>query len=161
MCIRDRSNAFAIAKKLGLPDAVIDSAKATLSGESSRFETVVDVLEDKRTQYENELQQVEEDRKAAQRLKEESAERRRKAEEQAERILKEARRQAEKIVDDIRSEAMLLKEEMDDIRRQGRQQQGDAAARARAVSYTHLDVYKRQEYTCEKEVGQEQKISLS
>lgn len=128
-----RSNAFAIAKKLGLPDAVIDSAKATLSGESSRFETVVDVLEDKRTQYENELQQVEEDRKAAQRLKEESAERRRKAEEQAERILKEARRQAEKIVDDIRSEAMLLKEEMDDIRRQGRQQQGDAAARAREL----------------------------
>ena len=133
-----RSNAFAIAQKLGLPEQVINSAKATLSGESSRFETVVEVLEDKRTRYENELQLVEEDRKTARRLKEESAERRRKADEQAERILQDARRQAEKIVSDIRYEAMLLKEEMDTIRKQGREQQGDAAARARELLRSSL-----------------------
>lgn len=133
-----RSNAFAIAGKLGLPESVIESAKTHLTGESSHFEDVVDVLEGKRTEIENELEQAEQLKHEAQEKLRDSEAAGEKARLQADRMIKEAKAQAERIVGDIRYEAMLLKEEMDDIRKKGAESAGDSAERARDLLRSSL-----------------------
>ncbi|MBP3736771.1 MAG: endonuclease MutS2 [Lachnospiraceae bacterium] len=43
--IPGKSNAFAISKRLGVPDAIIDAARAQLSQETQNFEDILDELE--------------------------------------------------------------------------------------------------------------------
>ena len=50
-----RSNAFAISRRLGLPEEIIDEAKSMVSSENTRFEDVVSELESTRQQLENEV----------------------------------------------------------------------------------------------------------
>ncbi len=52
--IPGKSNAFAISKRLGLSEAVIEKAKAQMDSESIRFEDVLTQLEQKRQQLEKE-----------------------------------------------------------------------------------------------------------
>ena len=63
--IPGKSNAFAISKRLGLSDSVIEKAKAQMDSESIRFEDVLTQLEQKRQQLEKEKAEV--DRLYAQR----------------------------------------------------------------------------------------------
>ena len=63
--IPGKSNAFAISKRLGLSEAVIEKAKAQMDSESIRFEDVLTQLEQKRQQLEKEKAEV--DRLYAQR----------------------------------------------------------------------------------------------
>lgn len=56
--IPGKSNAFAISRRLGLPDRVIDSAKAQMDSESIHFEDVLTQLEQKRQQLEKEKEEV-------------------------------------------------------------------------------------------------------
>ncbi|WP_312282049.1 endonuclease MutS2, partial [Oscillibacter sp.] len=58
--IPGKSNAFAISKRLGLPDEVVEEAKAQMAGDSVRFEDVLTQLEQKRQALEK--KQVEPDR---------------------------------------------------------------------------------------------------
>jgi DNA mismatch repair protein MutS2 len=70
--IPGKSNAFAISRRLGLPEAVIEAARNQLSGEGVRFEDVLTQLEEKRQALEKReaeadrlLRQREEDAKRA------------------------------------------------------------------------------------------------
>ena len=106
--IPGKSNAFAISKRLGLDDAVIETAKAQMSGESIRFEDVLSQLEAKRQALEKKqveidrmyLQREEDARKAREfraqmeRAKENA---RSRGEAEAKRILKEARSAADQV----------------------------------------------------------------
>ena len=56
--IPGKSNAFAISKRLGLPERVIESAKRQMDSESIRFEDVLTQLEQKRQQLEKEKEEV-------------------------------------------------------------------------------------------------------
>lgn len=51
-----RSNAFAISKKLGLEDEIVERAKEKMSGNSRRFEDVIEKLEAARIDMENQRQ---------------------------------------------------------------------------------------------------------
>ena len=106
--IPGKSNAFAISKRLGLPDEVIESAKVQMSGESVRFEDILTQLEHKRQQIEKReleanrlLQQREEDARKArefraqmERAKENA---RGRGEAEAKRILRDARAAADEV----------------------------------------------------------------
>jgi len=106
--IPGKSNAFAISKRLGLPDEVIESAKVQMSGESVRFEDILTQLEQKRQQIEKReaeanrlLQQREEDARKArefraqmERAKENA---RGRGEAEAKRILRDARAAADEV----------------------------------------------------------------
>ena len=85
--IPGKSNAFAISKRLGLSEAVIEKAKAQMDSESIHFEDVLTQLEQKRQQLEKEKAEV--DRLYAQR--EEDARKAREFRTQMERSKENAR----------------------------------------------------------------------
>ena len=104
--IPGKSNAFAISKRLGLPEEVIEAAKVQMSGESVRFEDILTQLEakrqalEKREQEANRLyQQREEDARKAREFREQmeraKENARSRGEAEAKRILRGARAAAD------------------------------------------------------------------
>jgi len=112
-----RSNAFAIAKRLGLSQAIIDQASSQVGEDDKRVETMIASLEENRLGAETERHTAERLRQeleeAKRRLESERAdfERRkeelmRSAEREAEAAVAEARKEAETIIADLRRMAM-------------------------------------------------------
>lgn len=106
--IPGKSNAFAISARLGLPEEIIEKARASVGTESASFEATIEKLEQQRVRmekYEQEaalkLREAEEKAKNASRLQAELSVRLEKAQEksrrEAERIIKEARDAAESV----------------------------------------------------------------
>ncbi len=106
--IPGKSNAFAIAQRLGLEESVIDAAKAQIDSESVRFEDVLTQLEEKRqtleqsqTEAEQLRRQREEDARKAREFREQMQRAREnargKGEAEAKRIIREAQTQADAI----------------------------------------------------------------
>ena len=106
--IPGKSNTFAISKRLGLGDTIIEDAKNRVSTESASFEATIEKLEQTRLQLEKDrdeaarkLRQAEENAKKAAFLKAELEVRLEKADlrsrREAERILQEARDTAEQV----------------------------------------------------------------
>ena len=89
--IPGKSNAFAISRRLGLPEDVIAAAQEQMSGESVRFEDILTQLEEKRQALEKREQEA--DRLLRQR--EEDARRAREFREQMERAKENARSRGE------------------------------------------------------------------
>lgn len=116
--IPGKSNAFAISKRLGLPDEVIETAKTQMSGESVRFEDVLTQLEAKRQALEK--KQLEIDRLLGQR--EEDARRAREFREQMERAKENARSrgeaEAKRILRDARASVDQVFAELAELRAQ-------------------------------------------
>ena len=116
--IHGKSNAFAISKRLGLNDRVIENAKRQMSGESVRFEDVLTQLEQKRQALEQE--KAETDRLLLRR--EEDARRAREFREQMERAKDNARSrgeaEAKRILADAKSAADAAFRELDALRKE-------------------------------------------
>ena len=116
--IPGKSNAFAISKRLGLPDAVIESAKAQMSGESVRFEDVLTQLEAKRQA----LEKREQEANRLYRQREEDARKAREFREQMERAKENARgrgeAEAKRILRDARAAADEVFAELSEMRKQ-------------------------------------------
>jgi len=89
--IPGKSNAFAISKRLGLSDEVIESARVQMSGDSVRFEDVLTQLEAKRQALEKREQEAE----RLYRQREEDARKAREFREQMERAKENARNRGE------------------------------------------------------------------
>ena len=116
--IPGKSNAFAISRRLGLPEAVIEAAQVQMSGESVRFEDVLTQLEAKRQALEKREQEA--DRLYRQR--EEDARKAREFREQMERAKENARSrgeaEAKRIVRDARSAADQVFAQLDQMRKE-------------------------------------------
>ena len=123
--IPGKSNAFAISRRLGLPDDVVEDAKAQMAGDSVRFEDVLTQLEQKRQALEK--KQVEVDRLYQQR--EEDARKAREFRTQMERARDNARSRGEadarRILRDAKTAADQTMNELTELRRQ--QARADAA----------------------------------
>ncbi len=112
-----RSNAFAIAERLGLAASIIDRAKGEVSEEDQRVESMIASLEQNRLSAETERQTAESLRLQLEQLRAKHEAERQRFEEQKERLLlkaqEEARetvakamREAEQIIADLRKLAM-------------------------------------------------------
>ncbi len=116
--IPGKSNAFAISKRLGLPERVIEDAKRQMSGESVRFEDVLAQLEQKRQALEKEKEET--DRLLLRR--EEDARRAREFREQMERAKDNARSrgeaEAKRILADAKAAADATFRELDSLRKE-------------------------------------------
>lgn len=115
--IPGKSNAFAISRRLGLPEEVIAAAQEQMSGESVRFEDVLTQLEEKRQALEK--RETEADRLLSQR--QEDARKAREFREQMERARDHAKSrgeaEAKRILRDARSAADAVFAELDALRK--------------------------------------------
>lgn len=92
-----KSNAFAISKRLGMEDDVIERAKEFVSAESRQFEDVVETLEERRQSLDKLLKETREELNKA-----------RIEREKAEKELVRAKKDAQNEVDKAKHEASLL-----------------------------------------------------
>ena len=120
--IPGKSNAFAISRRLGLDESVIENAKAQMDNESVRFEDVLTQLEEKRQRLEK--AQNEADRLWRQR--EEDARKARTFREQMEKARDNARSKGEadarRIVQQAQRQADAVFAELDELRKQQQRQ---------------------------------------
>ena len=116
--IPGKSNAFAISRRLGLPDEVITNAQAQMSKDSVRFEDVLTQLEAKRQALEKREQET--DRLYRQR--EEDARKAREFREQMQRAKENARSrgeaEAKRILRDARSASDAVFAELERMRKE-------------------------------------------
>lgn len=103
--IPGKSNAFAISKKLGLPDYIIDDAKTRLSEQDESFEDLLTDLETSRRTIEKEQETIASYKREIERLKLETQKKQEKLEEQKERILREANEKAHAILAEAKETA--------------------------------------------------------
>ena len=112
-----KSNAFAIAKKLGLADAVIDRASAFVSGDSKRFENVIEKLEENRIAAEKAKNALEEERAAFRRYREENEKKLTAFLAAAEKDAEDARKKTRQTLDSARASAEFVCEEIEKLRK--------------------------------------------
>ena len=96
--IPGKSNAFAIAGKLGLPSYIIEEAKRHLSEQDESFEDLLADLETSRRTIEKEQDEIASYRRELERLKNEASQKQKRLDEQKERILREANEKAHAIL---------------------------------------------------------------
>ena len=117
MGIPGKSNAFAISRRLGLPEEIIDRAAARLDAENVRFEDVLTKLDQQR-------QEMEKDRAEARRLKlemEQSAgkarEYRKRLEEERSKVVEKAQAEARAIIQEARDASDLALSELKELKK--------------------------------------------
>ena len=103
--IPGKSNAFAIAGKLGLPDYIIEEAKTHLTEQDESFEDLLTDLESSRRTIAKEQEEIAAYRRELEALKQETAQKKEKLEEQRDRILREANEKAHAILADAKETA--------------------------------------------------------
>jgi DNA mismatch repair protein MutS2 len=125
-----RSNALAIASRLGLDQRIVRGARRHLGAAGVRMEGLLHDLEQERDAAAGERRQLGHERAEAERLRAELAEDRRRAEEERARVLDEARAQARRQLDAVVAELAqvrararredLTREDLDELRRRTR-----------------------------------------
>ena len=115
-----KSNAFAISRRLGLPEDIIENARSMMSANDTNFEDVLSQLEAQR-------QQMEQARAEAERLRLETEKQKKQSEayyneirEQKEKAAQQARKEAQYIIDDARRTANQVYDELKQLRKQMR-----------------------------------------
>lgn len=103
--IPGKSNAFTIARKLGLPDYIIEEAKKQMDDESKSFEDVITDLENSKAVLEAEHAEIAKYKEEAAKLKEELAKKNEHLDDRRERILREANEEALSILQEAKSYA--------------------------------------------------------
>lgn len=112
-----RSNAFAIAERLGISGDIIGSAKGYVSGESRRFEQILTELENTRSVLEDEKSAVKRLRAELEISRAEAREQRERLNKRLEETERKAEREAQKMVDSARASAEYIFAELDRAKR--------------------------------------------
>ncbi len=100
-----KSNAFAISRRLGLDEGVIEEAQTLLSSENTRFEDVIASLEEHRAKAQEDLSLASEELARSLAEREQSAKERERLNKEREKILAAARQDAKKIYERAKGEA--------------------------------------------------------
>lgn len=113
-----KSNAFAISKRLGMSDDVINRAKELVSSENREFESVVQTLEQRRQSLEKQLANAQKLTAKANTEKQKAENELRKSKEQAQKEIEDAKIEAQRLIDKTRAQAEALMEELDKARKE-------------------------------------------
>ena len=100
-----KSNAFAISKKLGLPDHIIEAATAQIGTQDKSFEDLLSDLEESRITIEKERHEIASYKEEIKALREKLQQKNEKIDMAKDRILREANEQAREILQDAKETA--------------------------------------------------------
>lgn len=133
--IPGRSNAFAISKRLGISDDIIEHAQELVSNENIRFEDVVDRLEKSRADMEREREEARKIREQADRELEKAQKLKEDIQQLRQKELEDAKGQAARITEQAKREAYQLLNDLEALKKQQAKEKDAAemARRARAV----------------------------
>ena len=123
--IPGKSNAFAISRRLGLPESVIQKAAERIDAENVRFEDVLTRLEEQRQQMEREKEQAARLRRETEEYNEKIKEYKERLEKEKDRAVERARTEARAILDQARATADDVFKELNEMRRRQERQQAD------------------------------------
>ncbi len=118
-----KSNAFAISKRLGLPEHIIEKANTHMSEENIRFEDVIAQLEQQRRALEEERLEAARLRQLTKKDSDAARDYRRRLEEEREKAMKQARADAEAIIREAREMSELVFNELNEMRKQAKKSQ--------------------------------------
>ena len=96
--IPGKSNAFAISKRLGLSDEIIESAKTHISKDAESFEDVIAGLEKRRIEMERQQLEIDKYKRETQSLKDQLQSKQEKLDTSRDKILREANEEAREIL---------------------------------------------------------------
>lgn len=111
--IPGRSNAFAISKRLGIDESIIERAKDLLSTEDTRFDSVVSSLEETRLELARQQESARRDAARASQEKVQAEAFKKQLEAEKEKEIQKARETAENIVRDTKFQAEKLIRELE------------------------------------------------
>ena len=100
--IPGKSNAFAISKKLGLSDEIIQSAKEQINREDQSFEDVISNLEKSRITIEKEQREIQEYKEKIKTLQQQLENKNEKIDQSKDKILREANERAREILQEAK-----------------------------------------------------------
>lgn len=115
--IPGRSNAFEIARKLGLEESIIQDAAGRISSEETKFEELIASIEEERREAERELEEARNLRQEMEKREADLQERILKQEEKSRRTLEKARQQASDTVAEARHFSEEMKKELRQLRK--------------------------------------------
>ena len=115
-----RSNAFAISRKLGLPEFVIHDASSLVNENDADFEDILEQLEKQRHAMEAARREAEQLREQIEQDKKQSDAYRDEIRKEREKAISRARKEAQYIIDDARRTANAVTEEIKQLRKQMR-----------------------------------------
>lgn len=104
-----RSNALTIARRLNLPQEIVDAAREMVSAEDLRTQDMLDDIHRLRLKVAQEREEAHTGRVEAKKAATELQERLTSIEDERQRILQEARKEAEETLETVRSEVRLLR----------------------------------------------------
>ena len=135
--IPGKSNAFAISKRLGLPEEIIQQANARVSAENIRFEDVL-------TQLDQQRQEMEKEQRQAAQLRLEMEQAAAKAQEYRDSLQKEkeknearAKAEAREIIEEARRAADEVFRELGDMRKKAQKEQNWQAVNDQRAQLRH------------------------
>ncbi len=112
-----KSNAFAITRRLGMPEFVITRAEELVSTEDKRFEQVVDALEKSRQELEAIKESLAASERNAKMTEGELKQKLSDLEQQKEKELEKARQRALSIIEDTRAKSNVLLNELEELKK--------------------------------------------
>ena len=129
-----KSNAFLISAKLGIPERVIDAARAHMSSDDKRLDSVLAQLDELKLQLKAAEQEAEQARYAAEHALEKAEKQRDALIHQGEEALEAARKQARDLVQKVQNEAYALTDELRRLQKEEKASAAQRAIRAREIA---------------------------
>ena len=115
-----KSNAFAISKRLGIDEAILEQARSLVSQNDVNFEDVLTQLNQQRQEMEKAKEEAERLRRETEKQKEKSDEYYAQIKQEKEKAAQQARKEAQYIIDDARRAADAVYEELKQLRKQAK-----------------------------------------
>lgn len=112
-----KSNAFAISLRLGIPEHIIERAKAVMSDDNVRFEDVITRLQDTESRLSKEKKNAEQLKAEAEKKLAEAENLRKTAEDEAAKSIQKAKEQANRILISAKASSEYILDEVNELKR--------------------------------------------
>ncbi len=156
--IPGRSNAFAISKRLGLEDRLVELAEQFVSEDNRRFETIIGQLEQAHVAAEKDKAEINRIKSELEQTRKASADKLHEIQVQRDKIMEQTRQKANDIIENAREQSNRLLNEIEDLKKSlNKQNSNDMAQKARALAKQtirgmekNVDAHdKKEEFTAE------------